>query len=88
MRQSINSLGQPEIQFLAQWSHFVYVVITVQVLYRSCTSCAYFTVRMLRNDTQNLLVCVDICVRVVLVVAAVLLRDLCLLRCDAVLLGE
>ena len=36
LRQSVNSLGQPEIQFVAQWCHFVYVVVTVQVLYQLC----------------------------------------------------
>jgi hypothetical protein len=34
MRHSINSMGQPEIQFLAQRCHFIYVVITVQLLYK------------------------------------------------------
>ena len=45
------------------------------------------TLQMLRNDTRNLLNCVDTCTRV-LVFAAVLLRVLCLLSCDAVLLGD
>ena len=36
MRQPINSLRQPAIQVVAQWCHFMYVVITLQVLYKLC----------------------------------------------------